>query len=521
MTTSKTLPDQHNTSTHPVTLTSGRLLAGNAVWNLVGTCSPVLVAIVCLPVLKRGLGTERLGLISLAWVIVGYFGFFDLGLSRALTKLVAENLGQNRAERIPSLVWTSLAMMAGIGSLGLFAALLLSRALVTGPLRVSPALQHEALISFYWLSFSIPVVVITAGLRGVLEALQRFRLATLIRVPMGVFTYLGPVLVLPFSHSLVPIMAVLVLGRALACLAHFWACFRALPHLATGIAFHRSSVGPLIRFGGWMTVSNIVGPLMVSFDRFLIGTMLSAAAVAYYAVPYEVVSRLGLLPGALVGVLFPAFSTALEADRSRFLLLYECGIKYIFLALFPVTLVLIAFAPEGLRLWLGEDFARNSTHVAQLLALAVFLNSVGQIPFAHIQGAGRPDITAKLHLLELPLYFAGLVYFARTMGITGVAIAWLLRVAADSTLLFLVSWRILPENRFVVSRFPVLIAGALTAFAVVGWQAGIQARAVFAITVCLLSTYAMWRWMISTSEKTAIISSLRVNSPASSARRGQ
>src|SRR5689334_15506862 len=87
-----TMP-RENVAVQATVLTSGRLLAGNAVWNLLAICSPLLVALVCLPVLKRGLGTDRLGIISLAWIIIGYFGLFDLGLSRALTKLVAEKLG--------------------------------------------------------------------------------------------------------------------------------------------------------------------------------------------------------------------------------------------------------------------------------------------------------------------------------------------------------------------------------------------------------------------------------------------
>jgi O-antigen/teichoic acid export membrane protein len=489
-------------------LTSGRLLARNAVWNLLGMCSPALVAVVCLPILKRVLGTDRLGIVSLAWVIVGYFGFFDLGLSRALTKLVAEKLGQKRAEQIPTLVWTSLWMLAGIGFAGLIAALLLSRWLVSGPLRVPQSLQHEALVSFYFLSLSIPFVVVTAGLRGVLEALQRFRLATAIRIPMAVFTYLGPVIILPFSHSLVPIMVALVLGRVAACLAHFWACFSAWPSLRDGMSFHGPSVGPLVHFGGWLTVSNIVAPLLVSCDRFVIGSLLSVSAVAYYAVPYEVVTRFGFFPGALVGVLFPVFSMTTETDRHRLIFLYECGVKYTFLALFPITLLVVAFAPEALRLWLGEDFARNSTHVTQLLAIAIFINGIGQIPFAHIQGAGRPDITAKFHLVELPLYVATLFYFAQHMGITGVALAWLFRVSVDAALLFFVSWKMLPQNRFVLSRLPVISAAALVAFIYAASPTSIAVRAGFFFACCVLAGIVTWRWLISPGEKVAFSSGL-------------
>ena len=91
------------TTSFDVVVPSGRSLAGNTLWNLFGNCFPVVVAVVCLPMLKRGLGTERLGIISLAWVVIGYFSLFDLGLSRALTKLVAERIGQRRQAGNPVL----------------------------------------------------------------------------------------------------------------------------------------------------------------------------------------------------------------------------------------------------------------------------------------------------------------------------------------------------------------------------------------------------------------------------------
>ena len=490
-------------------LTSGRLLARNAVWNLVGAGSPILVAIVCLPILKTKLGTDRLGIISLAWAVIGYFGLFDLGLSRALTKLVAERLGQRREEEIPALVWTSLFLMAGIGVVGAIVTFLIVPWLVFHPLKIPADLRAETMRAFYWIGFSIPIVVVTAGLRGVLEALQRFRLATAIRVPMGIFTYLGPVLVLPFSHSLVPVMAVLVVGRIIAGGAHLWACYRALPSLQGSCSFHATSVGPLFRFGTWMTVSNLIGPLMVSFDRFLIGSMISVAAVAFYAVPYEVVTRLSLIPGAIAGVLFPAFSTTVVADRTRLVLLFESGVKYIFIALFPVVLVLVAFAPEALHFWLGAEFARQSAPVAQALAIAVFVNSLGQIPFTHVQGAGRPDITAKLHLVELPIYVVALFVLAKSMGIRGVAIAWLLRVVIDAVLLFLFSWRLLPENNFMVKKLPLLVTGALAIFSTAIFLNGAATKIIFVVVACLLVTVALWQWMLSAREKTALLSGLR------------
>ena len=50
----------------------------------------MLVALVAIPILVDGLGTARFGILTLAWMVVGYFSLFDLGLGRALTKLTAK-----------------------------------------------------------------------------------------------------------------------------------------------------------------------------------------------------------------------------------------------------------------------------------------------------------------------------------------------------------------------------------------------------------------------------------------------
>src|SRR5205814_7705655 len=98
-------------------LTSGRLLARNTVWNLVGSGGPMVVAIFCIPVLIRGLGTDRFGVLTLTWAVIGYANLFDLGLGRALTQLVASKLGAGKEHEVPTLVWTSLLLMALLGLL--------------------------------------------------------------------------------------------------------------------------------------------------------------------------------------------------------------------------------------------------------------------------------------------------------------------------------------------------------------------------------------------------------------------
>jgi O-antigen/teichoic acid export membrane protein len=296
------------------------------------------------------------------------------------------------------------------------------------------------------LGLSIPVVISTAGLRGLLEAHQRFGMINALRIPMGVYSFAGPLLVLPFSQSLFPVVGVLVVGRVIGCIAHVLLCFRVVPELRERIAWHGAVAGPLLRFGGWMTVSNIVSPLMVTMDRVLIGTLATMTAVAYYATPYEVVTKLLIIPGALVSVMFPAFSTSFAHDRERTATLYRRCVKYIFLILFPAVVLTVGLARSGLTLWLGADFAQHSYRVLQWLAVGVLVNGLATIPFALVQGVGRPDLTAKLHLIELPLYLLALWWLISAYGVEGAAIAWTARVGVDGAVLFGITHRFLAAN---------------------------------------------------------------------------
>ena len=482
-------------------LTSGRLLARNTVWNLVGSGGPMVVAIFCIPVLIRELGTDRFGVLTLAWAVIGYAGLFDLGLGRALTQLVAKKLGAGEDRDVPTLVWTSLLLMLALGLLGAVVVVLLSPWLVYRGLHIPPELQREALRSFYLLGLSIPVVISTAGLRGLLEAHQRFGMINALRVPMGVFSFTGPLLVLPFSQNLFPIVAVLVAGRLFAWIAHLILCLRVVPELRRGIAWQRALMSTLLRFGGWMTVSNIVGPLMVTLDRFLVGALISVSAVAYYATPYEVVTKFWLIPGALVGVMFPAFSTSSAQDRNRTALLFGRSVKCILLVLFPIILLLIAFAQDGLRVWLGAAFAANSVRVLQWLAVGVFINSLAHVPFALVQGVGKPDLTAKLHLLELPVYLAALFWLTKTYGIEGAAIAWTGRVTVDALILFIIARKLMAIETSFQPQTALFLVLALVSLVLVALLRGLLFKSVFLLLVILSFVSVAWFRVLSPEER--------------------
>lgn len=434
----------------------------STLWNLLGAILPLFIGLLAIPYLVRQLGVERFGLLNLSWLLVGYFSLFDLGIGRALTRLLAENIALGRREEMPALVGTALGLMTWLGA-GAACLLALLAPWIADWMLVSVEIREEMRIALWLMAFAMPFVVLSAGWRGILEAYSRFDLVNWVRIPMGISIFLAPVGILFLADGLVPVVAALALTRVVGWWFTRFLCRRLDPLLRARHVIDRSQLRPLLSFGGWMTLSNIVGPLMVYADRFLIGGLLSAAAVAYYATPYEIVTRLWVVSGALSGVLFPLIAGKIVVDRPGANTLYERAMKVLFLALLPVVAGIFLFAENGLAWWLDGDFAENGYFVAQVLVIGVFVNALGQIAISVLHGAGRADWSAKLHLAELPFYLVTLVLAAEHYGIDGVALTWLLRVAVDTLVMTVLVGRLMNHRyRFVVHLvFAVTLAMSL------------------------------------------------------------
>jgi len=417
------------------------LLVRNSVLNLLGQVLPLVVGVITIPYIVTRLGTDRFGILSIAWMVLGYFSVFDLGLSRATVKLVAEHLSPDRISRVPELVWTSFTLLFGLGvaGAGLMAALV--PIAVTRFLKMPPEIVGEARTALLILCAAMPVLLTNDALRGVLEATQRFDLVNLVKAPASILFYLIAVLVIPLGVGVSGIVLLLVLIRLSSTLAYFAFCIQVLPGLKSHLSISRTAMRRLATFGGWVMVTNVVSPLFGYLERILIASVLSVGALAFYSAPYDLVSKTLIFPASIVPSLFPYFSYHGSRSRSEVCEVTSRVLKYLLLAMSPVTAIFIVFANDILRLWLGGQFPAQSTVVLQLVAMIFFLNAFAMIPFTSVQALGRPDLKAILDLIVLPLYAVGAWQLMRRFGINGAAMAKLLITVADCILLYVFAWR--------------------------------------------------------------------------------
>ncbi|MBI5016175.1 MAG: flippase [Deltaproteobacteria bacterium] len=481
-------------------------LARNTALNLVGNGAPMLVALVAIPVLLRGIGTERFGILTLAWMLVGYFSLFDLGIARAMTKSVSEHLARGELRELPSLVWTSLYLMLGFGALGGVVAAGVTPLLVDRVLNIPPELVEESTSSFHLLALCVPVVLVTAGLRGVLEAQQRFGLINAIKIPANAANFLAPLAALPFTRSLAPVVGLLVAGRVLVFLVHLGYSLNSLPGLLRPVRPNTERAKELLGFGAWLTVSNVVYPLMSYLDRFFIGAVLTMREVAYYVTPYELVTKLVLISFSLQATIFPAFTALAATRREDLCALHDRAVVHMLMVYTPIAAAVIVLADPFLSVWLGGEFPSRSAAVMRLLSVGVLLNAVGGVPYNAIQAMGRADLTAKFHLAELPVYVAMLVVFTKAMGIGGAALAWTLRLALDTTIWLWLAKSIIrtgPAGMRLIGHFGaaggvLVAAAALARLPDLPWKVGL-----LLILVAFTATVS-WRQGLSDTEKASI-----------------
>lgn len=411
-------------------------------WNLAGLALPLLIAVVTVPALIGKLGQERFGLLALAWGLIGYAGALDLGIGRALTQKVSRLRGEGNPSAIPSVLITAgrITLVAGLAGGVLIALAALGGAETWIETATTPS--EEITIAVFLLAIALPAQAMSATYRGLNEAFLNFKGISLLRIGLGAVNFGGPYLVSLYTIELPWLVATLVASRLIALAVYrrlAYACLGDWRSAKTEATYSTAVAKSLFSFGGWITVSSVVSPLLVQADRFLIATVLSATAVTAYVLPYEVVVQSLILVGAVSSVMFPTLTRFMREEPNGWQHYFR---RWLLLVAGMMLLVCTAIAlllPDLLRLWLKDALQPESILVGQILCLGVFANSIGSMYYALLHAKGRADLTAKLHIIELPIFVTALFFLLHQHGISGAAWAWVGRMVFDAVALALMS----------------------------------------------------------------------------------
>jgi O-antigen/teichoic acid export membrane protein len=404
------------------------------------------------------LGAESFGLLTLIWALIGYFGLFDMGVGRALTYELSKLRGTDTSSVKDKHLSISLTLKAGLlltlaaGIFGAALMLLLAPNLAANWLKISPALQQDALYAFQIAALGIIPTTLTSGLRGALEGLERFAGSNVNKLILGFCMFALPALsiVLHGKHLWI-ITLYLVLARLVIM---FLGVIQLRSYLFTRISLSikdyvnsfiviKQHIKPLLSYGIWMTVSGIVSPLMVTGDRFFVSAAVGALILPLYAIPQEGLQRMLMIPAALCGALLPQLS-ALTPQAAKGL--YWKNYKRIAISMFGLCILAAVLIYPVLTWWISVDFAEKAWKISVILCLGIWLNSMAFMPYTFLHANGKTKITAFFHLFELVFYAVTLWWLVNQYGLIGAAWAWVARVFLDLLLLNFITNQILKKT---------------------------------------------------------------------------
>lgn len=406
-------------------------LKRNTLWNLVGTAIPMVVGLALIPFTLGRLGSEAFGILTLIWGLIGYFSVFDLGVGRALTVQISQLDTNGRGAEIGPILRAGMLLTCCAGVLGALFIGVLAPMLASQWLKISPALQDDAQLAFFIAAVGVFPTTLASGLRGALEGLNRFAASNVSRIALGVWMFVLPAWSVVVHGPHLGLVAIyLVLGRFLVVLVMV---LQLRSHLfsARG-AFAKWHLQALWNYGVWVTVTGIVGPLMVYGDRFFVSAAVGADQLPLYTIPQDILLRLLLIPMALTGALLPRLA-GMDADGAA--IAYRQTYRRVGLAMLLVCAIAAVFAYPAMALWISREFASAALPVVLVLCVGVWVNSLASVPYTLLHAKGNPRLTAIYHMAELLLYLFALWILSSRFGLVGAALAWVARVALDWLLL--------------------------------------------------------------------------------------
>jgi O-antigen/teichoic acid export membrane protein len=475
-----------------------RNIGVNTFYQIGSQIAPAIAAVVAIPTLLRRLGPEAYGIVTLFSTVLIYFTMLDLGLGRAATRFISQSLEAGRREDVRHYFWSSILLLTGTGIVVGICSVFFVPTLVSNYLKISSQYSREATQSFYLIAMVVPLVTLTAGLRGFLEAVGRFPFLSIVTACCGVALYLLPVLAVMAGGSLRSVAASYIAVRLGMGLSFAIGCWRLKGRPSLRPAFDSGAMRRMVSFGGWLSVSNVIGTAMVYGDRFLLGACVGMAAVASYSMPLDVIGRMQILITSFCAVLFPLLSRLDGTGSAHFQTVYRSAAAIALSLITPLMVSLVLLSPFLMKLWLRTRNMPDAVFAAQVFLAGSVVQAMGTISFTALHARGRSDMAAWVHMAEFPTYCVAFYWAASRYGVRGAALVWLGRMVVDFVCMVLL---LRLQNKDAGGG--VIASELAAAFTCVGALAIVALprsnAIIIAGAICIITWLWTWRMLLNSS----------------------
>ena len=454
--------------------TKGRFLS-NVLWSGLGVAVNLFAGFFLSPYIIRKLGLEGYGLWALVFSITGYFNLLDLGFRSAVVRYTAYYRARGEDERLNVLLNTTLAYFSTISIVLILVTLALAPSAGSW-FTVSPA--YAALFPKLVLLIGVNLAIGVAFnvFTGCVEGFQRFDISNGIWVATFLIRHPGCAVLLWMGYGLVEMAQLVLCTQILLCISYAVACKRIFPPLRLGWHYVE---GAMLRRTASFGVHTFVGGLAIqSLDltpSLLIGRLQSVEQLGFYNLPMrllqyaaEGVSRVGLI------VAPRAAELSAKGHKDNIARLAIFANRYCLILYLPLTIFLLNYGPDLLRVWLKERGAEVAMHSGPLLPIllagttlalaAQFCSSTVLVGMGRHQIyswslAGEAVLSVILMIFVLPahgIFGAAIIASSLMIAVRGLLTPWLISKVLEIPLLSYMSGI---YTRALLAAVPVWLLG--------------------------------------------------------------
>ena len=493
-----------------------RGLLRNSLSNLMAGVIPAIATLLTVPVVIGKLGAVQYGIFVLLTSVVGYFSMLDINVSAGSMKYLAEYHARSEHRRASEVVTCGVLIYVIIGLVGavsLFgsAAWVLSRFFdVPEELRANTvhALQVGAVAFLFG--------QLQAYLNSVPQALLRYDISGRYESIFGVLVSLGTMAVVLAGGGLVEIMAARLALSVMNCGLLVAAIRRLMPQLAWRLP-PRAMVGAVLSFSGYAYLNRVAGVTYQNTDTLIIGALSDMRAVALFSVPFLLANRVFGMVYRLGHVLFPlASALASQGKQEQLRATYLLATRYLVYLNACLCVMLCMLSREILHYWAGHEFGPPAALVLTLVAAAVFMDSLTNLPSLVNDGLGKPRNTGVFALARAALGVGLLLVLVDRYGFIGAAWGQLLTSSVMSiAFLIYIHGRTVPVSLLTTVRvayLPALLV--LTLFLPIALlrtgatPASLPATAALIFAVSTVLALVGWRWVLRDEARAMVLARL-------------
>jgi O-antigen/teichoic acid export membrane protein len=399
----------------------GVLLLRGSLLRTIMLAANIAVGFILMPFVVHAVGDRWYGMWVLVGTMIGYYGYFDFGLSVAVQRFIARAIGHRDDTEINRLLSTAFFLFLVLGVLAFIAS---ASVALLAPNFLTDAEEIRVFrIVVLILGMSVAVSFAIAPVNGLFTGHMRFDVATTLQFVALIARTILIVYFMRAGYSIIALGVITFLAGLFENLGKIWYARKLFPDARVRRSLYTPGrLRELFLYGGKIFISQLAELVRFQINQPVIAAFINLSAVTMFNIAGTLAYYFRSLIQALSGVLVPMYARQqAEGDNTALAKSHLFTTKLTSVVAILGGGAMIVFGEPFIHLWMGPQYG-NAYPSLVVLAIGTTVFMTQQPAMAMIYGLGVVGTLAKVSIFEAVANIVLSVILVRNYGILGVAL---------------------------------------------------------------------------------------------------